>query len=95
MTHFEEVKTTLPYLYFGSEDSDGPTPYSWRFGSYRRWHPDLSFLYEIKGVTGRAWASCLRFTEEEMESLRDLPAPQNQTHRQAHKDASGDTESIQ
>jgi hypothetical protein len=72
----------MPYFNFGCEDSDGPTPYSWRFGQYRRWHPDLNLLYEIKSQNGgTAWASCLAFTDEEQKNLVSRPCLESQSRQ--------------
>ena len=82
----------MPYFNFNSEDSDGPTPYSWRFGKCRRWHPDLDFLYEIKGKDGQsAWTSCLMFTDEEQSRLVSRPYHQTQLHPQGRTDVQSDT----
>lgn len=70
----------MPYFDFDHpdwKDSGGPTPLSWRFGQYRRWHPDFDYLYEVR-INGRlAMAPCLRFTEEEEKRLIVRPAHQN------------------
>lgn len=64
----------MPDLFFNPEwkDSDNsPVPLSRRFGKCRRWHPDLDFLYEVEIQQGRrSWASCLRFSSEELEVIR-------------------------
>jgi hypothetical protein len=61
----------MPKLSFNPEwkDSGGPTPLSWRFGAYRRWHPTLDFLYEIRKDGQIQWAPCLRFTPLEEKAL--------------------------
>jgi hypothetical protein len=63
------------------KDSEGPTPLSWRFGLYRRWHPDLDFLYEVRINGSLAWAPCLRFTSEEKKDLVVCLAPENTVHQ--------------
>lgn len=70
----------MPYFnfdYSDGEDSGGPTPLSWRFGKYLRWHPDLDFLYEVRINGELVLMTCLRFTEEEEERLIVRPHHQN------------------
>lgn len=66
------------------KDSEGPPPLSWRFGLYRRWNPDLNFLYEVRINGSLAWAPCLRFTDEEEVRLIVRPHHQNPEHPQPH-----------
>ena len=57
----------MPEFVFNPDlkDSGRPTPLSWRFGEYRRWHPTHDFLYEIREHGTLAWAACLRFKDDE------------------------------
>lgn len=65
------------------EDSGGPTPLSWRFGEYRRWHPTCDFLYEIRKDGQIMWAPCLTFRDSEVKVVRparrSLTSPPNHT----------------
>jgi hypothetical protein len=56
-------------------DIGGPTPLSWRFGLYRRWHPDFDFLYEINVGEKVSFGACMAFTNEEVTEVH--PAHQS------------------
>lgn len=77
----------MPYFDFDHhdwKDSGGPTPPSRCFGEYRRWHPDLSFLSELRVNGELGGGPCQRFTPDEEKLLIVHPAHQNPEHAQNH-----------
>jgi hypothetical protein len=65
--------------------STPPVEPSWRFGQYRKWHPDHEFLYEVIRDGQRMFESLLYFREDQVVACRPLP----QT-RKDHPSRTGD-----
>jgi len=65
----------MTHTYFDEKyDSEGLTPFSWRFGKYLRWHPIFDFLYEVRRDGQLIWASCLGFSKDEVTAVRPAHA---------------------
>ncbi len=58
------------------KQQQGSVEHSWRFGQYRRWHPDHKFLYEVIEDGERMWTSICRFPSGQ--SVTEGPSRQTQ-----------------